>query len=45
MAALPEMPPELRAEFPLPFWNWWQAIRSWLLAISARVDAIDGGGP
>jgi hypothetical protein len=28
--SFPEMPPELRAVFPNPFWNWWQAFKSWV---------------
>ena len=45
MAAFPEMPGELRAFFPNSFWNWWQALRTWLLVLSDRLDVIDGGVP
>jgi hypothetical protein len=34
----PEMPPELRKTFPLPFWNWWQAARRFLAML------LEGGG-
>lgn len=27
----PELPPQLRPEFPEFFWNWWQAFRSYMV--------------
>jgi len=45
MAAFPELPGELRSNFPNSFWNWWQALRTWLVALEARVTGIDGGAP
>lgn len=45
MAVFPELPGELRGVFPGPFWNWWQALRTWLLELQGRLDAIDGGVP
>ena len=32
MAAFPELPGELRQVFPNSFWNWWQALKSYLLS-------------
>jgi hypothetical protein len=32
MPSFPELPPELRVELPKRFWNWWQTLRSYLLA-------------
>lgn len=32
MPHFPEMPPELRKEFPRPFWNWWQAWKTYMMA-------------
>lgn len=43
MAAFPELPGELRQVFPNSFWNWWQALRTWLLTLQNRLDIIDGG--
>lgn len=39
----PEMPPGLRSYFPEMFWNWWNALRIWLIQLEARVTVIDGG--
>jgi hypothetical protein len=34
----PEMPSELRKDFPRPFWDWWQAARRFLAML------LEGGG-
>jgi hypothetical protein len=41
MAAFPELPGELRSNFPNSFWNWWQALRTWLLSGFATQGSIE----
>lgn len=31
MPAFPEMPPQLRKDFPVWYYNWWQAFRTYML--------------
>ena len=42
---LPEMPPELRSFFPNPFWNWWQAFKSWALTVQSGSGVPGPTGP
>lgn len=38
MAVFPELPPQLRTFFPLFYWNWWQAFRTWLLELDGKTS-------